>query len=156
MSIKTRTGTLTPEEIAFFSEGLEAFAKITPENDAEKKERLLATYVSAVRGQVLARMEERNISVTGLAKRIGVSKNAVSRHLAGEGDMRISTAISLAYALGEEWSAPVLIAATGANYSTGGGDADISDWESANIPDWAVVDGLPIIIVDQPQKQDVR
>lgn len=131
MSIKPTAGPLTQEEIAIFSIGIEALAKIKPENDAEKKERLLARYVSALRGQLLARMKERNISMTELAKRIGVSKNAVSRHLAGEGDMRFSTAISLAYALGEEWSAPVLSKAIGANYFT-----TTPELEGSNIPGW--------------------
>lgn len=108
MSLEIDQIELSPEEIAFFSEGLDALAKIKPENDAEKKERLLAKLAYGFRRQILVRMKECNISATELAKRIGVSKNAVSRHLASEGDMRLSTAVSLAYALDLEWSLPVL------------------------------------------------
>src|SRR5215472_12081205 len=63
----------------------------------------IATFTGRVRGEILAAAREDGAGVRELARRLGVSPAAVSRHLRSEGDLRLSTAFLFASALGREW-----------------------------------------------------
>jgi AcrR family transcriptional regulator len=63
----------------------------------------VAVLTGRARGEILAAAKEAGIGVRELARRLGVSAAAVSRHLRSEGDMRLSTAALFADALGYEW-----------------------------------------------------
>ncbi len=80
-------------------------------------ELLIAAQVGHVRGQILAAMNDQNVGVRELARRLNVSASAVSRQLKSEGDMRISTAILLAYALEREWTMNLQNTINSARYS---------------------------------------
>lgn len=60
---------------------------------------MIASTARDVRGQILAEAQTQDVGVRELARRIGVSPSAVSRHLRAEGDFRISTAVIFANAL---------------------------------------------------------
>jgi DNA-binding transcriptional ArsR family regulator len=63
----------------------------------------IAVLTARARGEILAAAREAGVGVRELARRLGVSPAAVSRHLRSEGDMRLSTAALFACALGLEW-----------------------------------------------------
>jgi transcriptional regulator with XRE-family HTH domain len=63
----------------------------------------VAVGLGRVRGQILAAAKEEGVGVRELARRLKVSAAAVSRQLRSESDMRLSTAILLAHALGRQW-----------------------------------------------------
>lgn len=71
--------------------------------EIDPTELLTAAVSGCVRGQILAAMNEDHVGVRELARKLGVSPSAVSRQLRSEGDIRISTAVILAHALGREW-----------------------------------------------------
>ena len=64
----------------------------------------IAVALGRVRGQILAAAKRDGIGVRELARRMNISASAVSRQLSSEGDMRFSTAILLARALGQRWN----------------------------------------------------
>ncbi len=63
----------------------------------------VATLVRNVRGEIAAAARDQGLGVREIARRLGVSAAAVSRHLRSEGDMRLSTAELFAIALGKRW-----------------------------------------------------
>lgn len=63
----------------------------------------VAVAVGRVRGQILAAAKKEGIGVREIARRLKISASAVSRQLRSEGDMRFSTAILFARALGRRW-----------------------------------------------------
>jgi hypothetical protein len=63
----------------------------------------VAVAVGRVRGQILAAAKKEGIGVRELARRMKISASAVSRQLRSEGDMRFSTAVLFAHALGRRW-----------------------------------------------------
>lgn len=63
----------------------------------------VATLVRNVRGEIAAAARAQGLGVREIARRLGVSAAAVSRHLRSEGDMRLSTAELFAIALGKRW-----------------------------------------------------
>jgi plasmid maintenance system antidote protein VapI len=71
------------------------------ELDADEIEVSLA--LQAIRDQLLAVAEKARVGVTQLANRLHISPSAVSRLLGGESDMRVSTAVLYARALGCRW-----------------------------------------------------
>jgi DNA-binding transcriptional ArsR family regulator len=63
----------------------------------------IAVLTARARGEIVASAKQAGVGVRELARRLGVSAAAVSRHLRSEGDMRLSTAALFASALGLEW-----------------------------------------------------
>jgi DNA-binding transcriptional ArsR family regulator len=63
----------------------------------------IAVLTARTRGEIVTAASEAGVGVRELARRLGVSAAAVSRHLRSEGDMRLSTAALFASALGLEW-----------------------------------------------------
>src|SRR6516162_10444928 len=63
----------------------------------------IAVLTARTRGEIVTAASEAGVGVRELARRLGVSAAAVSRHLRSEGDMRLSTAALFADALGHEW-----------------------------------------------------
>jgi DNA-binding transcriptional ArsR family regulator len=63
----------------------------------------IAHTTRSIRRQLKAAAESKGIGIRELAKRLGVSPPAVSRHLSSDGDLRISTAVLLADAMELEW-----------------------------------------------------
>ena len=61
----------------------------------------VAIFVGRVRGMVLSEMQRTGVTTSEMANRVGVSVSAVSRQLRSEGDMKASTAVILASALGK-------------------------------------------------------
>ena len=71
------------------------------ESDAQELEVGLALH--SIRNQLATTAAHANIGTVQLAKRAGVAPSAVSRFLSSEGDMKVSTAILYARALGHRW-----------------------------------------------------
>lgn len=63
----------------------------------------VATATRRIRAQLQAAAAKAGIGVRELANRLTVSPSAVSRHLRSEGDIRVSTAVLLAGAMGMRW-----------------------------------------------------
>ena len=59
--------------------------------------------VQRIRGLLLEAAQRDGVGVNQLASRLKVSPSAVSRVLRSEGDMRVSTAVLFALALGRQW-----------------------------------------------------
>ena len=60
--------------------------------------------VQRIRGLLLEAAQRDGVGVNQLASRLKVSPSAVSRVLRSEGDMRVSTAVLFALALGRQWA----------------------------------------------------
>lgn len=88
---------LTLDEIAEMFGG-EA-GDITP--DAEELEVTLA--LQSIRSQLIELAERQKVNGSRLARRLHISPAAVSRTLGGESDMKVSTAVLYARALGHRW-----------------------------------------------------
>jgi AcrR family transcriptional regulator len=71
--------------------------------EVDHRDLAIAVLTGRARGEILAAAKEAGVGVRELARRLGVSAAAVSRHLRSEGDMRFSTAAIFADALGHEW-----------------------------------------------------
>lgn len=63
----------------------------------------VASATRRIRAQLQAAAAKAGLGVRDLAKRLKVSPSAVSRHLRSEGDIRVSTAVLLAGAMGMKW-----------------------------------------------------
>jgi hypothetical protein len=77
--------------------------KVTQAPQIDPSDLEVAVVVGRIRGQILAAAESEGIGVREIARRLKVSAAAVSRQLRSEGDMRVSTAVTLARALGQRW-----------------------------------------------------
>ena len=77
-----------------------------------------------IRGLLAEATHEEKLSITDLAKRIGVSKSAVSRHLNSDGDIRASTMAIIGRALGRKFVVDLVreekFAHPNVNYTTSG------------------------------------
>jgi DNA-binding transcriptional ArsR family regulator len=71
--------------------------------ELDRRELAAALLSARARGEILAAANKAGVGVRELARRLGVSAAAVSRHLRSDGDMRLSTAALFADALGYEW-----------------------------------------------------
>jgi AcrR family transcriptional regulator len=71
--------------------------------ELDHREVAAAVLSARARGEIVAAAKEAGVGVRELARRLGVSAAAVSRHLRSDGDMRLSTAALFADALGYEW-----------------------------------------------------
>jgi hypothetical protein len=71
------------------------------EVDAQEVEVGLA--LQSIRGQITDAAERAKVGTVKLAERLGIAPSAVSRYLGGEGDMKVSTAVLYARALGHRW-----------------------------------------------------
>ena len=69
--------------------------------DAQELEVSLA--LQSIRVQLLEVAEKAKVGTVQLAGRLGIAPSAVSRFLGGEGDMKVSTAVLYARALGHRW-----------------------------------------------------
>ena len=72
---------------------------IQPNNDELETHLALRT----IRDSLLVAAEEEKVGVNQLAGRLHISPSAVSRTLGGDHDMRVSTAVLYARALGRRW-----------------------------------------------------
>jgi DNA-binding transcriptional ArsR family regulator len=77
--------------------------KVTQAPQIDPSDLEVAVAVGRVRGQILAAAKKEGIGVREIARRLKISASAVSRQLRTEGDMRFSTAILFARALGWRW-----------------------------------------------------
>ncbi len=59
--------------------------------------------LQALRAQLLEAAEKMHVGINQLSRRLHISPSAVSRFLGGEGDMKVSTAVLYARALGQRW-----------------------------------------------------
>ena len=59
--------------------------------------------LQALRAQLLEAAEKTHVGVNQLSRRLRISPSAVSRFLGGEGDMKVSTVVLYARALGQRW-----------------------------------------------------
>ena len=73
-----------------------------PIRDEEAEE--IARVLGTIRSQLLAAAKEQRVGTRELARRLGVSAAAVSRQLRSDRDLRVSTAVLLARALGRHWT----------------------------------------------------
>jgi plasmid maintenance system antidote protein VapI len=80
-----------------------AGGKVTKAPQIDPSDLEIAVALGRVRGQILAAAKRDGIGVRELARRMEISASAVSRQLRSEGDMRFSTAILFARALGRRW-----------------------------------------------------
>lgn len=80
-----------------------AGGKVTKAPQIDPSDLEVAVAVGRVRGQILAAAKKEGIGVREIARRMKISASAISRQLRSEGDMRFSTAILLARALGRRW-----------------------------------------------------
>lgn len=88
---------LTPEEaVAMFGAPVEP---VPP----DEREMELALALRRIRSLLVEASVRHRVGVSDLAARLDVSPSVVSRLLRSEGDMRVSTAIEWAYALGCVW-----------------------------------------------------
>lgn len=72
--------------------------------EADKVERLVVGVARCMRRLIADAMETDRVGVRELARKMKISPAAVSRQLRSEGDLRISTAVMLADALGRHWN----------------------------------------------------
>jgi transcriptional regulator with XRE-family HTH domain len=77
--------------------------QVTQDPQIDPSDLEVAVAVGRVRGQILAAAKKEGIGVREMARRLKISASAVSRQLRSEGDMRFSTAILFARALGRRW-----------------------------------------------------
>ena len=98
----------SPTDQAALAELRELFGTAEEVTRCDPKMLAAATLAAEIRGRLVAAMQADHVNVTELAKRLGVSKSAVSRHLNSDGDIRITTAALLAHALGREWKVDLL------------------------------------------------
>jgi DNA-binding phage protein len=80
-----------------------AGGKVTKAPQIDPSDLEIAVALGRVRGQILAAAKRDGIGVRELARRMKISASAVSRQLRSEGDMRFSTAVLFAHALGWRW-----------------------------------------------------
>ena len=66
-------------------------------------EREVALVLNDMRGLLIEATNAEDVGVNELADRLGVSPSAVSRMIRREGDLRVSTAVLWAFALGRTW-----------------------------------------------------
>lgn len=64
----------------------------------------LGALTQNMRGQLMAAMKADEVGVRDLGRALGISPSAVSRFLRSAGDLKISTAVLLAHALGRRWN----------------------------------------------------
>lgn len=86
-----------PSDFSFLGEGPLETPKIDPVG------RELGALVQSIRGQLTAAMKVDEVGVRDLARELAISPAAVSRFLRSAGDLKISTAVLLAHALGRKW-----------------------------------------------------
>jgi len=96
----SKTSSATPEEIAELRALLGGPVRKV---EVDHRDLAVAVLTGRARGEILAAAREAGVGVRELARRLGVSPAAVSRHLRSDGDMRLSTAAIFADALGCEW-----------------------------------------------------
>lgn len=65
--------------------------------------------LQSIRKQLLEAADNDHVGVSQLARRLHISPSAVSRALSGESDMRISTAVLYARALGRRWDVSLTV-----------------------------------------------
>jgi DNA-binding transcriptional ArsR family regulator len=78
-------------------------APFTPQQPIADTDFEIASATRRIRGQIRAAADKAHVGVRELAKRLGVSPAAVSRHLRSDGDIRVSTAVLFARALNMRW-----------------------------------------------------
>lgn len=91
-------------EISEMTDLLTEFGSARETIDFDHDSESIAVLTGRIRGQLLEAISTDKVSLGELARRLRVSKSAVSRHLRGDGDLRISTAVLLAKALGRHWA----------------------------------------------------
>ena len=84
-------------------EALEMFGPPVEPIPPDEKELEVAMLLQTIRLLLSEATEEDNVGVNQLALRLGESPSVVSRMLRSEGDMRVSTAVLCAHALGRIW-----------------------------------------------------
>ncbi len=89
---------LTEAEIA------EMFGGEAQPIETDPDEMAVATILARIRVLLHKAAEDGDVRVNQLAKRLNVSPSVVSRLLRSEGDMKVSTAVLWARALGKVWS----------------------------------------------------
>ena len=90
--------TLSSEEIQDLFGGEATPIKVDPDEMA------VSLVLRSIRNQLADCAEATNVGVNQLARRLDVSPSSVSRFLNGEGDLRVSTAVLYARALGRAWN----------------------------------------------------
>jgi transcriptional regulator with XRE-family HTH domain len=94
---------LSQTELAALAEMKAEFdiVKTIPTIDPEMRE--VSAIIAHVRALLAEATQRDRVGVTELARRLGVSKSAVSHQLRSDADMRIGTAVLFARALGRKW-----------------------------------------------------
>ncbi len=95
---------LSPTEASELDEMLAEFGAAVGWPDVDPDMREVAGVAAHVRGLLAEATAREGMSISDIARRLNVSKSAVSRHLRSDGDIRISTAVLLARALGRHWT----------------------------------------------------
>ncbi len=97
VAIKMSDLVLTTEEIGDLFQG---YAEPIRVNEDELS---ISITLRSIRDALMSAAESDSVGVNQLAKRLDVSPSVVSRMLRSEGDMRVSTAVLCARALGRVW-----------------------------------------------------
>lgn len=91
-----------PADFSFLGDGPVETPKVDPVG------RELGALTQSVRGQITAAMKADGVGVRDLARSLDVSPAAISRFLRSAGDLKISTAVLLAHALGRKWNVELI------------------------------------------------
>ncbi len=86
------------------SETMALFGGLASSIETNNDEREVQLALRTVRDCLLEAAERENVGVNQIAKRLGISPSSVSRFFSGEGDIRVSTAVVYARALGCLWN----------------------------------------------------
>lgn len=97
------SNTLSPTDIADLADLRRLFGEVSDTPQVDTDERDCARFIAHIRGLLAEATHEERMSVVNLAKALGTSKAAVSRHLRSDGDIRASTMWQFAKALNRKW-----------------------------------------------------
>jgi transcriptional regulator with XRE-family HTH domain len=86
------------------AETIALFGGVAPNIESNNDEREVQLALRTVRDCLLETAERDNVGVNQLAKRLDISPSSVSRFFSSEGDIRVSTAVLYARALGCLWN----------------------------------------------------
>lgn len=75
-----------------------------PELQRDPTETEIAVLTGRIRGQLAEAAQQEHLGIREIARDLGVSPSAVSRHLRSDGDIRVSTMVILARALHRRWT----------------------------------------------------
>ena len=95
--------TLSPIDAKSLEDLRREFGVVTSVPEINEESLEAASLAAHVRGLLAEATHQDKVSVTELARRLKVTKSAVSRHLHADGDMRLSTMAMFARALGRKF-----------------------------------------------------